>query len=102
MSRIAVRIHSVLDHDRIAEPAIARGYCATRAEVRSCRALSRLHGRGRGQYRDQQARKAFNTLPHEGPGALAYYRAVVYPNHQRRYARHVRIHGEPGYGSHID
>lgn len=96
---IRARIQSIHDHGRIAEPAIARGYCTTRAEVRSCRALSRLQNRGRGQYRDQQARKAFHALPHEGPGALAYYRAVIAPNHDRRWARYVRIHGYPGDGS---
>lgn len=93
------RIRSLDDHDRIAEAAIARGYCLTRAEVRSCSALARLVNRGRGNWRDQQGRKARAVLPHQGPGALAYYNACIGPDGQRRYARYVRIYGQPGNGS---
>lgn len=98
MTRIQVR--SIKDHERIAAPAMERGHCLTREEVHSCRVLGALRWfDGSGSYTHARAKRASAALPHEGPGALAYYRACVSPNVQRRYARYVRIHGEPGYGS---
>lgn len=99
MSRARVVIPSLRAAEAVAAPALARGRCATRAEYRACSALKRVGLRGLGGYRDQQARKAFAALPKPGPGGLAYYRAVTYPNLLRRNARHERIHGKPGWGS---
>lgn len=102
MARARYVVPALKAAEAVAEPAITRGHCVNRAEYRACSTLARVGHRGLGTYRDQLACRARAAMPKEGPGALAYYRAVTYPNHQRRYTRYVRINGQPGFGSRFD
>lgn len=92
-------IHEYTDAERIAQFAMDRGYCINRDEYRACRAVHRRCRRWNTAFYQQQGRRALAVLPPEGPGALAYYRAVEQPAAERRFARWVRLHGEPGDGS---
>lgn len=87
---------------KIAQPALDRGYCISRDEYKACRSLAKTLNRGLGAWRDQLATRAYRALPKEGPGALAYYRSVVYPNIMRRHARWIRLDGVPGEGNRFD
>lgn len=86
----------------VAQPAIDRGFCVSRDEYKACRSLAKTLNRGLGAWRDQLATLAWKSLPKEGPGALAYYRDVVYPNTLRRQARALRLNGAYGDGNRFD
>lgn len=103
MARARYVVPNLHAAQKIAKPALDRGYCTSRDEYKACRSLAKTMNRGLGAWRDQLARSAYNAMPKEGPGALSYYREVIYPNIVRRQARFVRINGGPfGSGNRFD
>lgn len=102
MARARYVVPNLHAAEKVAKPALDRGYCTSRDEYKACRSLAKTLNRGLGRWRDQLATLAWNSLPKEGPGALAYYRDVVYPNTMRRQARFERLKGACGDGNRFD